>query len=760
MVCTGLIFSGWLQFFEFSTRVKIAEAAEVTIDGAVSITEISHVHFGPQAVFTSDQNGYKFYRDASGECVYSKTTDGGATWGGAVIVDDRGADTDCLSIAVWYDKWTPGDTGTNIHIATMDTASDTIWYNALDTSSDTRLTGSTAIDAGTNAGYTAGSATLSAGANYPTITKGTDGTIYIAIADGGQSIVVECSTTCGTTTNWTETGTNPLDNANDQNILMPLASGSILLIDHDISGDVNRSKVWNNTSWDASWTSIGGTVTDNLLYDQVISATIDPTTNDIYLAYLADVVTLGTDDDIGTAIYSGGSWTTKTNAVTNSACAATASCGISSVSIAFNTNNKDVYVAYSAIGSGGGVTNQNVYWKKSTDGMATWGSESSAVSASNEDIYNVDLNMVSADRIFVFYGKIGTDVLNGDTIANLVPPTYEQASFRLFANANSTDVGSALAALNTAATLSSAGDAFRLRALLHVGGDGTRTSLNTFKLQFAQQSGTCDTSFSGETYADVTGATVIAYNDNATPTDGATLTANGSDPTHSTDTIVNQTYEEANNFTNSVAAIPTAQDGKWDFSLKDNGATAGTAYCLRIIKSDATNIDTYTVIPQITTASGSQTLTFSLSANSVALGTLSSSAVTSGSHTVTLATNASNGLVLTYSGTTLTSGANTITAISSATTSSVGTEQFGINAKDNATPNVGAECSGSVPIAAAATGYATADNFKFVTGETLISSNVAINSTTCTISYISNIAAPTESGSYTTTLTYTVTASF
>ncbi|MEK7113252.1 MAG: hypothetical protein AAB873_00315, partial [Patescibacteria group bacterium] len=261
-------------------------------------------------------------------------------------------------------------------------------------------------------------------------------------------------------------------------------------------------------------------------------------------------------------------------------------------------------------------------------------------------------------------------------------------------------------------------------------------------------------------YADVTAATVIAYNDNATPADGATLTANANDPTHSTDTIVNQTYEEANNFTNSVAAIPTAQDGKWDFSLKDNGATAGTAYCLRIIKSDATNIDTYTVIPQITTASGSQTLTFSLSANSVALGTLSSSAVTSGSHTVTLATNASNGLVLTYSGTTLTSGANTITAISSATTSSVGTEQFGINAKDNATPNVGAECSGSVPIAAAATGYATADNFKFVTGETLISSNVAINSTTCTISYISNIAAPTESGSYTTTLTYTVTASF
>lgn len=155
-----------------------------------------------------------------------------------------------------------------------------------------------------------------------------------------------------------------------------------------------------------------------------------------------------------------------------------------------------------------------------------------------------------------------------------------------------------------------------------------------------------------------------------------------------------------------------------------------------------------------------ESMTFTLGATSVALGTLSSSAVTSGSHTVTLATNAASGLTLTYSGTTLTSGANTITAMSTAAASSVGTEQFGINAKDNATPNVGAECSGTAPIAAAATGYATADNFKFVTGETVISSTAGINSTTCTISYIANIGGATEAGSYTTTLTYNATANF
>lgn len=198
-------------------------------------------------------------------------------------------------------------------------------------------------------------------------------------------------------------------------------------------------------------------------------------------------------------------------------------------------------------------------------------------------------------------------------------PTYTQSAYRLFDNSNSTDVGTALAAQDTAATLVSAGAAFRLRILLHIGANQLIASGQSFKLQFAQQSGTCDTAFSGETYADVTAATVIAYNNNATPADGATLTANANDPTHGADTIVNQTYEELNNFTNSVAAISSGQDGKWDFSLKDNGAAVGTAYCLRAVKSDGTVLNTYSVIPQITTAA---IISVSVSDGVVTYGTL------------------------------------------------------------------------------------------------------------------------------------------
>lgn len=155
-----------------------------------------------------------------------------------------------------------------------------------------------------------------------------------------------------------------------------------------------------------------------------------------------------------------------------------------------------------------------------------------------------------------------------------------------------------------------------------------------------------------------------------------------------------------------------------------------------------------------------QTLTFSLGANSLALGTLSTTAVTSGSHTLTVGSNAANGVAVTYSGATLTSGANTITAMSTAAASSVGTEQFGVNAVANTTPVVGAACSGTTPIAAAATGYATANNFKFVSSETIVSSTGSINNTTCTISYIANISAATEAGSYNTNLTYVATGNF
>lgn len=115
--------------------------------------------------------------------------------------------------------------------------------------------------------------------------------------------------------------------------------------------------------------------------------------------------------------------------------------------------------------------------------------------------------------------------------------------------------------------------------------------------------GVCDTSFTGEIYADVTAATAIAFNDNATPLDEAPLTANAADPINGATPVVNQSYQELNNFTTSLAAIPQDQDGKWDFSLIDFAAPDNTTYCFRIIESNGTLLNSYSIIPEITTFS-------------------------------------------------------------------------------------------------------------------------------------------------------------
>jgi hypothetical protein len=91
----------------------------------------------------------------------------------------------------------------------------------------------------------------------------------------------------------------------------------------------------------------------------------------------------------------------------------------------------------------------------------------------------------------------------------------------------------------------------------------------------------------------------IGYNNS--DNDGIPLTANANDPAHSGHTTHTQTYEEANNFTNSISAIPTGEDGMWDFALIDDSAPGNTTYCFRAVDSSGTTLNSYGVYPEITT---------------------------------------------------------------------------------------------------------------------------------------------------------------
>lgn len=188
---------------------------------------------------------------------------------------------------------------------------------------------------------------------------------------------------------------------------------------------------------------------------------------------------------------------------------------------------------------------------------------------------------------------------SADFIYSQFVTSYDQAKFRVFANADSTDVGAALAAQNTAATLPSPNAAFRVRVVVDVTGAPLSSAMEDFKLQYAGKGfGSCASpSGTPSSYADISSSTPIAFNDNPTPADGTALTPNANDPSAN----VNQTYEEANNFT-AASQVAAGNSGKWDFALKDNGAQTDTTYCLRIVKSDGTPLEAYSKYIEVTTS--------------------------------------------------------------------------------------------------------------------------------------------------------------
>jgi hypothetical protein len=396
--------------FELAER---AYAAQATIDSSVSTATTEHTILGSGTVFVSDQTGYKFYVDSSGACVYSKSTNAGGSWGTATVVNSVNS---CFGVVVWYDRWTPGDSGDYIHILSAESTNHALWYNRLDTTTDTLLGSASGVNAVANTGQ---GGTFAASVINGSITKSTDGTIYMAMNNTTDSYVVECSSNCGVGTSWTETGTNPMDNVRDFSLLMPLAGGDILLINRDIDADDLRSKVWDDSAgnWSGSWTTLNANAPENSTYDPAFSAVADIATGDIYLAYIdwATNAVGGNNDDVRTAIYSGGSWSNATDVVTDSAL------GLTGVSMGIDGNTGNVYVAYTGQTTPLTPATANVYWKSSTDGMSSWGSEQGPVNTSSEDIYGVDINNYDYERLYVsWYGAASDDML-GDTIADIAP---------------------------------------------------------------------------------------------------------------------------------------------------------------------------------------------------------------------------------------------------------------------------------------------------------------------------------------------------
>ena len=131
-------------------------------------------------------------------------------------------------------------------------------------------------------------------------------------------------------------------------------------------------------------------------------------------------------------------------------------------------------------------------------------------------------------------------------------------------------------------------------------------------------------------------------------------------------------------------------------------------------------------------------------------------------------TNAGAGYAITVNGPTLTSGGNTIAGMNVAGASIPGTAQFGLNLTANVTPTVGLEVAplpnGGNFRGQASTGYDTAEQYKFTSGDTVAASdNTAAGPSDAqifTVAYIANVPGSQPAGTYTSTLTYICTATF
>lgn len=161
-----------------------------------------------------------------------------------------------------------------------------------------------------------------------------------------------------------------------------------------------------------------------------------------------------------------------------------------------------------------------------------------------------------------------------------------------------------------------------------------------------------------------------------------------------------------------------------------------------------------------------QSLTFTISDNTIGFGSLSAAASiyatgdTNGTtteaeaHNIIVATNAASGYNVTVKGATLTHASGpTITAIGGSNTApSTGNEQFGLRASASGFG------SGTVTAPYAASGFAYAANA--TTTSQIASASAATDSNTYSLRYLANIGATTDAGAYTAALTYTGTANF
>lgn len=306
---------------------------------------------------------YYFFIESSGEELFcSKSLNNGLTWRPVIAITSA---SQIDSFAVWFDQWTPGDAGTIIHIAYVDMTSDDVLYKQLQTSTDT-LGSAISVFAG---------ASVVDDASNVTLCKTKAGLITVVYdLDGGLEKGAAKSDALPVTT-FTAIA-DPVEAAADYFLAAPgnyADTNDFDLIYWDRSATEITMKTYDDSgnSWSES-AAIGTGMTSLAATTACPQFSIAVRASDSHLMMAAWTAADTANADLRVWDINGAASITElTNAVLNST-DDQALCGIG-----IDSTNDDLYVFYlgKSDGSETCYTSLNCYYKVSTDGGTTWGSE-------------------------------------------------------------------------------------------------------------------------------------------------------------------------------------------------------------------------------------------------------------------------------------------------------------------------------------------------------------------------------------------------
>lgn len=409
--------------------------ADITIDSSVNANNEFPGENGTTSFMTIDVSPlilYHFYQDASGDLVYSKSTDGGATWGAAVTVNVDGTVAYCAP-SVWFDKWTSGDTGTKIHIAYITLSGTTgVAYRSLDTASDTLSSATQVVSATT--GFD--------NSNITHIVKDRGGYLYIVYSGWtGSAFFGDMYRSVDNGANWTDRAT-PWESDDNDGPFSQFLPGN-MADPHDLwlaFGDISASEVSLKTYDDSadSWaeTSINSSITLNTDIRQT-SASVRHSDGHMILAIATNVDNANADlliyDINGSA-----SITAKTNIITDKD-------DWSSPVVYINQANAVIYVGWLGNPSGADTwqSSLTIWSAASVDGGTTWQTSaqfSEAAAGNNKAIWSSHSTPGSSPGkwLLIWYDDTANDLFTNFSNSIITSPiAFDSASNSAYQAASS-----------------------------------------------------------------------------------------------------------------------------------------------------------------------------------------------------------------------------------------------------------------------------------------------------------------------------------